>query len=108
MSTRSVLAAALIVATAGCRTGSQDTEQASLGVPQRDLTLQQAATPDSEVASALEVGRLATTRATTRPAARSTPRPRAQASRTKLTAAATPAPASTSTSPAAVVGVTPT
>jgi uncharacterized membrane protein YgcG len=83
MPTRSALAAVLIVAAAGCRIGARETEQASLGVPQRDLTLQQAATPDSEVASALEVGRLATIRPRVRPRAL----PSVQLSRRKPAAA---------------------
>jgi hypothetical protein len=97
MPTRFVLAAAVIVAV-GCRIGARETEQASLGVPQRDLTLQQAATPDSEVASALEVGRLATKQPIARPVA-----PTAQGSRRK---AATAAPAITATPVAATASPT--
>jgi hypothetical protein len=53
-----LLALALVAAaTGGCRTAPEGTEQASLGVPQRDLTLQQAAAPDVEVASPVELGR---------------------------------------------------
>ena len=44
-------------AAGGCRTASEGTEQAALGVPQRDLTLQQAPAPQVEVASPVELGR---------------------------------------------------
>lgn len=58
MRTPMLLSLALAAAAAGgCRTAPQATEQASLGVPQRDLTLQQAAAPDAEVASPVELGR---------------------------------------------------
>ena len=45
------------VAAGGCRTASEGTEQAALGVPQRDLTLQQAAAPEVEIASPVELAR---------------------------------------------------
>ena len=44
-------------AAGGCRTASEGTEQAALGVPQRDLTLQQAAAPEVEIASPVELAR---------------------------------------------------
>jgi hypothetical protein len=44
-------------AAGGCRTASDGTEQAGLGVPQRDLTLQQASAPQVEVASPVELER---------------------------------------------------
>ena len=40
-----------VVAAGGCRTASEGTEQAALGVPQRDLTLQQAAAPEVEISA---------------------------------------------------------
>jgi len=46
------------VAAGGCRTASEGTEQAALGVPQRDLTLQQTAAPEVEVASPVELARV--------------------------------------------------
>ena len=45
------------VAAGGCRTASEGTEQAALGVPQRDLTLQQTAAPEVEIASPVELAR---------------------------------------------------
>jgi hypothetical protein len=58
MRTFTLLAFALAAAAAGgCRTAPEATEQASLGVPQRDLTLQQNVPPDVEVASPVELGR---------------------------------------------------
>jgi hypothetical protein len=54
-----LLAPLALAATAvvGCRTGSDGTEQAAFQVPQRDLTLQQAETPQVAVASPVELGR---------------------------------------------------
>ena len=45
------------VAAGGCRTASEGTEQAALGVPQRDLTLQQTPAPEVEIASPVEARR---------------------------------------------------
>lgn len=45
------------VAAGGCRTASEGTEQAALGVPRRDLTLQQTAAPEVEIASPVELAR---------------------------------------------------
>ena len=53
------------VAAGGCRTASEGTEQAALGVPQRDLTLQQTAAPDVEIASPVELARAPSERPTT-------------------------------------------
>jgi hypothetical protein len=53
------------VAAGGCRTASEGTEQAALGVPQRDLTLQQTAAPEVEIASPVELARAPTERPTT-------------------------------------------
>ena len=53
------------VAVGGCRTASEGTEQAALGVPQRDLTLQQAAAPEVEIASPVELARVPRERPTT-------------------------------------------
>ena len=53
------------VAAGGCRTASEGTEQAALGVPQRDLTLQQAAAPEVEIASPVELARVPRERPTT-------------------------------------------
>jgi hypothetical protein len=55
------------VAAGGCRTASEGTEQAALGVPQRDLTLQQAAAPEVEIASPVELARAPSERPTTQP-----------------------------------------
>lgn len=46
------------VAAGGCRTASEGTEQAALGVPQRDLTLQQTPAPEVEIASPVELARV--------------------------------------------------
>jgi hypothetical protein len=54
---------ALVVAAGGCRAGTTGTEQAALGVSQRDLelqrdlTLQQPPVPEVDVASPVELGR---------------------------------------------------
>jgi hypothetical protein len=53
------------VAAGGCRTASEGTEQAALGVPQRDLTLQQTPAPEVEIASPVELARTPTERPTT-------------------------------------------
>jgi hypothetical protein len=53
------------VAAGGCRTASEGTEQAALGVPQRDLTLQQTPAPEVEIASPVELARAPTERPTT-------------------------------------------
>ena len=53
------------VAAGGCRTASKGTEQATLGVPQRDLTLQQTAAPEVEIASPVELARAPRERPTT-------------------------------------------
>jgi hypothetical protein len=51
-----LLPLALAAVTAGgCRTAPEATERAALGVPQRDLTLQQAAAPEVEIASPVEL-----------------------------------------------------
>jgi hypothetical protein len=50
---------AATVAAAGCRPSSNDTEQAAFQVPKRDLTLQQADAPQVEVASPVELARVA-------------------------------------------------
>ncbi|MGH7515405.1 MAG: hypothetical protein ACREOQ_21075 [Gemmatimonadales bacterium] len=50
---------AATVAAAGCRPSSNETEQAAFQVPQRDLTLQQADGPQVEVASPVELARMA-------------------------------------------------
>jgi hypothetical protein len=55
------------VAAGGCRTASEGTEQAALGVPQRDLTLQQTAAPEVEIASPVELARAPSERPSTRP-----------------------------------------
>jgi hypothetical protein len=53
-----LLPLALAAVTAGgCRTAPEATERAALGVPQRDLTLQQAAAPEVEIASPVELAR---------------------------------------------------
>ena len=53
-----ILPLALVaVALGGCRAHSEETEQAALGVSQRDLTLQQPAAPEVSVASSTELGR---------------------------------------------------
>jgi hypothetical protein len=53
------------VAAGGCRTASEGTKQAALGVPQRDLTLQQTAAPEIEIASPVELARAPSERPTT-------------------------------------------
>jgi hypothetical protein len=53
------------LAAGGCRTASEGTEQAALGVPQRDLTLQQTPAPEVEIASPVELARAPTERPTT-------------------------------------------
>ena len=53
------------LAAGGCRTASEGTEQAALGVPQRDLTLQQTPAPEVEIASPVELARNPTERPTT-------------------------------------------
>ena len=53
------------VAAGGCRTASEGTEQAALGVPKRDLTLQQTPAAGVEVASAVELARAPAQRPTT-------------------------------------------
>jgi hypothetical protein len=52
-------------AAGGCRTASEGTEQAALGVPQRDLTLQQTPAPEVEIASPVELARVPAERPTT-------------------------------------------
>ena len=87
------------LAAGGCRTGSEGTEQAALGVPQRDLTLQQAAAPDVEIASPVELARVPRERPTTqrpRRAHRPTPAGHPDASLLEVAPARlipTPAPA---------------
>ena len=53
------------VAAGACRTASEGTEQAALGVPQRDLTLQQTPAPEVEIASPVELARGPAERPTT-------------------------------------------
>jgi len=53
------LALAASVAASGFRTAYDRTEQTAYGVPERDLTLQQAENPGVEVASPVELGRAA-------------------------------------------------
>jgi hypothetical protein len=86
------------LAAGGCRTASEGTEQASLGVPQRDLTLQQTPAPEVEIASPVELARSPTERPTTqrpRRAHRPAPAPHPEAS------APGDAPATLSPTPAA-------
>jgi hypothetical protein len=91
-----------VVAAGGCRTASEGTEQAALGVPQRDLTLQQAAAPEVEIASPVELARAPSERPTTqrprsahRPASARHPKPTlpevAPATLTPIAAPAQPA-----------------
>ena len=49
--------ALVVLALGGCRGQSEETEQAALGVSQRDLTLQQPTAPEVSVASSTELGR---------------------------------------------------
>lgn len=51
------LALAAAVAAGGCGNASDGTEQTAFRVPQRDLTLQSAGSPDVEVASPVELAR---------------------------------------------------
>ena len=86
------------VAAGGCRTASEGTEQASLGVPQRDLTLQQTPAPEVEIASPVELARAPTERPTTqrpRRAHRPAPAPHPEANAlgdAPATLSPTPAP----------------
>ncbi len=57
MRTLILFSLALAALAAGCGSGSEGTEQASLGVPERDLTLQQGPAAKVEVASPAELGR---------------------------------------------------
>ena len=86
------------VAAGGCRTASAGTEQAALGVPQRDLTLEQTPAPKVEIASPVELGRVPAERPTThrpRRALRPAParHPEATAPEVAPTLTPTPAPA---------------
>ena len=86
------------LAAGGCRTASEGTEQASLGVPQRDLTLQQTPAPEVEIASPVELARAPTERPTTqrpRRAHRPAPAPHPEANAlgdAPATLSPTPAP----------------
>jgi hypothetical protein len=107
MRTRLLLPIALAAAAAaGCETGSDGTEQAAFQVPQRDLTLQQAETPQVAVASAVELGRAPVQRPRTeqpRRLRRPAPAPRPAAVKNGGTPTApAPAPAETSTAPTSV------
>jgi hypothetical protein len=88
-----------VVAAGGCRTASEGTEQAALGVPRRDLTLQQAPAPEVEIASPVELARVPAVRPTThhpRRALRSAPARHPEASAPDVAPATltpTPAPA---------------
>jgi hypothetical protein len=94
------------VAAGGCRTASEGTEQAALGVPQRDLTLQQTPAPEAEVASAVELARTPTQRPTTqrpRRAHRAAPVQHSEADTPEAAPAAlTPVPAPVQPAPSAL------
>jgi translation initiation factor IF-2 len=87
------------LAAGGCRTASEGTEQAALGVPQRDLTLQQTPAPEVEIASPVELARAPTERSTTqrpRRTHRPAPAPHPEANAPEdapATLSPTPAPA---------------
>jgi hypothetical protein len=87
------------VAAGGCRTASEETEQAALGVPRRDLTLEQTPAPQVEIASPVELGRVPAERPTThrpRRAPRPSPAPHPEAAAPEVAPAMlppTPAPA---------------
>jgi hypothetical protein len=87
------------VAAGGCRTASEGTEQAALGVPQRDLTLQQTPAPEVEIASPVELARVPAERPTThrpRRALRPAPARHPEATAPEVAPAAlTPTPAAT-------------
>ena len=93
---RLLLLALALAAAGGCGTGSEGTEQAALRVPRRDLTLREAAAPEVEVASPVELGRAPVERAThrhqraRRPVAAAQPEPTQDA---PAPVALTPAPA---------------
>jgi hypothetical protein len=97
------------VAAGGCRTASEGTEQAALGVPQRDLTLQQTPAPDVEVASPVELARTPTARPMTqrpRRAHRPAPSPRPEA-KAPENAPATLSPAPAQPAPTALAASAP-
>ena len=99
------------LAAGGCRTASEGTEQAALGVPQRDLTLQQTPAPGVEVASAVELAGAPTQRPSTqRPhrAHRPAPRPHPDAAAPEDAAVAlAPAPAPAQPAPTALAASAP-
>jgi hypothetical protein len=99
------------VAAGGCRTASEGTEQAALDVPRRDLTLQQAAAPKVEVASAVELASAPTQRPTAqrpRRARRPAPVSHPEAAAPEVAPAVlTPAPAPAQPEPAAVAASAP-
>ena len=91
------------VAAGGCRTASEGTEQAALGVPRRDLTLQQAAAPEVEIASPVELARVPRERPTTqrpRRAHRPTPARHSDASLLEVAPARLTPPAAPAQPPA--------
>ena len=93
------------VAAGGCRTASEGTEQAALGVPRRDLTLEQTPAPQVEIASPVELGRVPTERPTThrpRRALRPAPAPHPEATAPEV-APATLTPTHAPVQPAATV-----
>jgi len=86
---------------AACGSGPDDTALASRRVPERDLTLQQATSPDLEIVSPVELGRVSALPASTRraPQPRTTKRtPRAVTVSTQPAEAPAPAPATTEAS----------
>jgi hypothetical protein len=103
MRTLLLLPLALAVATGGCRTASQGTEQAAFRVPERDLTLRESGAPDVQVASPVELASIPTQRATIhRPqrARRPAPAPRpATPAPTLVPTPAEPVPLATSAVP---------
>jgi hypothetical protein len=105
MRTLLLLPLALAVAAGGCRTASQETEQAAFRVPERDLTLRESGAPDVQVASPVELANTPTQRATVhRPqrARRPAPAPRPATPVPALVATpAEPVPLATSTAPEA-------
>lgn len=91
------LALAAAVAAGGCGTASDGSEQTAFQVPQRDLTLQQAESPEVDVASPVELARSPVQpRTTHRPQRARRPAPVLRAAGAQpedVSAAAAPAPA---------------